>query len=146
MDSDSDSTDSNIEIIPVEHLENLSNGSEDNLSDFDNENEILILDPTYLDFKVNQVNVVNNIKWINFQCRQPLCVTQNYYSVSDEKLCNSCFYETFRRITENLNPTHHSEHFSGTMNSIKDYIYECSSCKRQLFTYCLVIYCTTCNY
>lgn len=98
-----------------------------------------------IDFKVNNVSVINNVKWMNYQFKETLCATQHYYSDAILKLCSHCFFNTFRHVEENVSPLHHSEHLSADVYNIFNYLFHCTSCGDRLFTYCLTTHCILCK-
>ncbi|CAH1107475.1 unnamed protein product [Psylliodes chrysocephalus] len=115
-----------------------------NLSDYE-DFEVLSLDGGEFEYKINDKQLVNNLKWICYEREKPCCVVQCFYQVTNIKLCNFCFYQVMVNFEENVNPHHINQHFTGSVDSILNNLYLCESCKVSLYVMCLAQYCVTCN-
>lgn len=142
--------DSDDDVLSMDLEENLENDDTDselnsvNNSDIEDD-EFISIDNLNIDFKVNKSEIVNNLKWMSYECDGPVCVSQYYYIVVEKKVCSHCFFDIFSQVNQNIGPQHITNHFTGTYDSIYNFLYFCSACSTKLFITCMCKYCTTCN-
>lgn len=149
IESDNESLDF-IELVPLQNAEfqgeDLNDDASSIASSSFTDNECLELDSVNeIDLKMYYVGEVNNIKFINYESRNPICVTQNYFLTERKKLCIVCFYDVMEPITENIRPQFVTAHFTGPIGSLHDSCFNCYACNKELFMICLVHLCHLCN-
>ncbi|CAG9837723.1 unnamed protein product [Diabrotica balteata] len=111
-------------ILELEDSDNVSTDesfvfsvSTENLSDLD-EIEVIDTDSAEVDNKIMQVDEVNNVRFLAYECREPVCLTQHYYIIHNQSLCPSCFFETLRGVPTYIHTNHITEHSSGTADNL----------------------------
>ncbi|CAG9840781.1 unnamed protein product [Diabrotica balteata] len=116
--------------------------STENLSDME-DSEVLDTDSAEVENKIFKMDNVNNVRFLSYESRYSVCISQHYYVIDNTTLCPSCFFETVSGVPSYVPTTHITEHSSGKVSDLSAHI--CMCCNKNLYIYCLSTYCIVCN-
>lgn len=99
-----------------------------------------------LDIKINKSVSISNLKFLNYNSYQKVCVSQYVLVLNGNNHCLTCYYEVVSRLDLSIDGQHFSQHFTGSVNELAQICLVCSICNLNLYQFHLVEFCMLCNH
>lgn len=105
-----------------------------------------IQEDSEIDNKVNRSVSMTNLKFLNYNSRQKVCVTQYILILNDRNLCLTCFYDVVSELDLIIESQHVTQHFTGSVNELIQKCVSCTICGLNLHQFSLAQFCILCNH